>query len=130
MTKIQAMIYAVFLCLEVIGIAALIELYKKQIRKDKAKKLEIYVIAEVLSALAVVILAVLNIFKPILGLIGAPIWADYILYNVGIFALQMIADMKMIKKLAKSCAKSLLLSYGLTEQQIADLLGSIENAQK
>lgn len=126
MTKIQALIYAAFLCLEVLGIAAAMELYKKQLRKDKAKRWEIYIVAELLSALATVILVVLNIFKPILGLIGAPLWADYILYNVLIFFFQMVADMKMIKKLVKSCAKSLLLSYGLSEQQVADLLASIE----
>lgn len=130
MSKVQVMIYTAFLCLEVLGIAALMEVYKKQIRKDRARAWEIWIVAEALSALAVGVLAILGIFKPILGLIGAPIWADYIIYNIGIFVLQMTADMKLIKKLVKSCAKNLLTSYGLTEQQITDLLASIEQEEK
>ena len=126
MSKIQVMIYAAFVFLEIFGIAALMEVYKKTIRKDKAKKVEIYIVAEVLVALSVLILKVLNIFQPILGLIGAPLWADYILYNIGIYIFQMQADMKIIKKLIKSCASEFLKSKGFTTEQINDIFEAIE----
>ena len=120
------MIYAAFVFLEIFGIAALMEVYKKTIRKGKAKKIEIYIVAEVLVALSVLILKVLNIFQPILGLIGAPLWADYILYNIGIYIFQMQADMKIIKKLIKSCASEFLKSKGFTTEQINDIFEAIE----
>lgn len=120
------MIYATFVFLEIFGIAALMEVYKKTIRKDKAKKIEICIVAEVLVALSVLILKVLNIFQPILGLIGAPLWADYILYNIGIYFFQMQADMKIIKKLIKSCASEFLKSKGFTTEQIDDIFEAIE----
>ena len=126
MSKIQVMIYAAFVFLEIFGIAALMEVYKKTIRKGKAKKIEIYIVAEVLVALSVLILKVLNIFQPILGLIGAPLWADYILYNIGIYIFQMQADMKIIKKLIKSCASEFLKSKGFTTEQINDIFEAIE----
>ena len=126
MSKIQVMIYAAFVFLEIFGIAALMEVYKKTIRKGKAKKIEIYIVAEVLVALSVLILKVLNIFQPILGLIGAPLWADYILYNIGIYFFQMQADMKIIKKLIKSCASEFLKSKGFTTEQINDIFEAIE----
>ena len=126
MSKIQVMIYAAFVFLEIFGIAALMEVYKKTIRKGKAKKIEIYIVAEVLVALSVLILKVLNIFQPILGLIGAPLWADYILYNIGIYIFQMQADMKIIKKLIKSCASEFLKSKGFTAEQIDDIFEAIE----
>ena len=126
MSKVQAMIYASFVFLEIFGIAALMEVYKKTIRKDKAKKIEIYIVAEILTVLCIVILKALNIFKPILGLIGAPLWADYILYNIGIYFFQMQADMKIIKKLIKSCASEFLKSKGFTTEQINNIFGIIE----
>ena len=126
MSKIQVMIYAAFVFLEIFGIAALMEVYKKTIRKDKAKKVEIYIVAEILTVLCIVILKALNIFKPILGLIGAPLWADYILYNIGIYFFQMQADMKIIKKLIKSCASEFLKSKGFTTEQINDIFEAIE----
>ena len=126
MSKAQAMIYAAFVFLEIFGVAALMEVYKKTIRKDKAKKVEIYIVAEILTVLCIVILKALNIFKPILGLIGAPLWADYILYNIGIYFFQMQADMKIIKKLIKSCASEFLKSKGFTTEQIDNIFGIIE----
>lgn len=129
MSKVQVMIYAAFVFLEIFGIAALMEVYKKTIRNDKAKKVEIYLVAEVLVALSVLILKVLNIFQPILGLIGAPLWADYVLYNIGIYIFQMQADMKVIKKLIKSCASEFLKSKGFTTEQINDIFGAIEKKE-
>lgn len=127
MSKIQVMIYATFIFLEIFGISSLMEIYKKMIRKDKAKKFEIYLIAEVLSTLAVAILVILNIFKPILGLIGAPLWADYIFYNIIIYIFQLQADMKIIKKLIRSCTSEFLKSKGFTNEQVEDIFNAIDN---
>lgn len=129
MSKIQVMIYATFIFLEVLGVASLMEIYKKTIRKDKAKKPEIYIVAEILTILCIVVLKGLKIFKPILGLIGAPLWADYVLYNIGIYIFQMQADMKIIKKLIKSCASEFLKSKGFTTEQINDIFGAIEKKE-
>ena len=125
MSKVQVMIYTAFIFLEIMSISSIMEIYKKMIRKDRAKKFEIYIIAEVLSAFAIAILVLLGIFKPILGLIGAPLWSDYVFYNILIFIFQMQADMKIIKKLIKSCASELLKAYGFTAQQIEDVFNSI-----
>lgn len=118
MSKVQALIYALFIALEVFGTATLIEIYKKKLRKDKSKKWENILIAGVLSGVDIVILILLNIFKPILGLIEAPIWADYALYFVGFYYFQKMTDMRIVKKLIRSCAKSLLQTYGFSEEQI------------
>lgn len=125
MSKIQTLIYLIFIGLEVMGVASLMEIYKKQIRKNKAKKFEIYIIAEILTALSIGILYGLHIFKPILGLIGAPLWSDIILYDILLFIFQMQADMKIIKKVIKSCAESFLISHGLSQEQVDDIFKSV-----
>lgn len=130
MNKVQIMIYVIFLFLEVIGIASTMEIYKKQIRKNKAKPTEIYIAAEILSALGVYILNALNIFKPILGMIGAPLWGDYILYNILIYIFQMQADMKIIKKVIRSCTTTFLSSYGFSSDQIQDIFESIDKKKE
>ena len=122
MSKIQVLIYALFLSLEIFGTATLVEIYKKRIRKDKSKKWENRLVAGVLSSLDVLILILLHIFKPILGLIGAPLWADHTLYLVGFFILQKTADMQIIKKLIRSCVKSILSTYGFSNEQIELIL--------
>lgn len=130
MNKVQIMIYVAFLLFEIMGIAAIMEIYKKQIRKGKAKTWENYLVAEVLSAAAVGILVGANIFKPVLGQLGAPVWCDYILYNIFIYIWQMHADMKLLKRVTKSCINTVLLSYGLTQQQIDDLVASVETKEE
>ena len=130
MNKIQTMIYLIFIGFEILGIASLMEIYKKQIRKNNAKKFEIYAIAEFLTILSIGVLCGLHIFKPILGLIGAPLWSDLVLYNVIIFIFQMQADLKIIKKVIKSCAESFLISHGLTKEQVEDIFNSLEKKEE
>lgn len=130
MNKIQTMIYLIFIGFEILGIASLMEIYKKQIRKNNAKKFEIYAIAEFLTILSIGVLYGLHIFKPILGLIGAPLWSDLVLYNVIIFIFQMQADLKIIKKVIKSCAESFLISHGLTKEQVEDIFNSLEKKEE
>ena len=121
MTKIQIIIYISFLCLELFGIALFMEIYKKQVRKNNSSKIENRIIGLILSIIGVGILLALHIFKPVLGLIGAAPWADYVLY-VGLFYFfQKTTDMRIVKNLIKTCQKNLLIKYGFSEKQIDDI---------
>lgn len=128
MTKIQLLVYILFLTLEIFGIASIMEVYKKTIRKDRAKKWEIHIIAGLLSGIGVLILCGLHIFKPILGILDAPIEADYVLYFLGFFFLQKSADMNIIKGITKVCLKTLLSSYGFNDKQIEEILNSKQDS--
>ncbi|PKL11650.1 MAG: hypothetical protein CVV52_13120, partial [Spirochaetae bacterium HGW-Spirochaetae-8] len=81
-----------------VGIAAFLELYKKGIRKDKAKELEIWLVAWVLS---VVFSSVAYVS---FHLQGSPF--AIILYSAGVYICQYYFDMKLIKKVVKAWAKS------------------------
>lgn len=122
MNTIQLGIYVVLLCMEIMGISIFMESYKKVIRKDKAFLWETKGIGLVSSVLAVLLLVGISVFKPVLGLIGAPIWADYILYTIVIYFMQMQADMKVIKKVIMAFLPSLLKKAGMTDEQIAEVL--------
>ena len=126
MSTIQIAIYVILLCLEIMGISIFIEWYKKCLRKDKFKKWEVYIIAAVLSFLAVMALVGIHVFKPILGLIGAPLWADIIAYTILVYLLQMQTDMKVVKKLIDSFLPTLLKKSGLSDDQIKEILNTIE----
>ena len=129
MTTVQIAIYVILLCLEVMGISMFMEWYKKCFRKDNFKKWEIYTIAGVLSFVAVMALVGINVFKPILGLIGAPLWVDIIAYTVAMFVLQMQTDMKIVKKLIDSFLPALLKKSGLDDNQIKEILKTIESSK-
>lgn len=126
MTKTQLLIYVMFLLLDALGVATIIEFYKKNLRKDKAGIWEIRAIALVLSVLNIALLPLLNLFQPVLGLLGAPVWADYILYTVLFFVVQMQADMKLIKKVFASMFRDKLKKAGFTDEQIENILAGIK----
>lgn len=126
MTKTQLFIYIMFLLLDVLGVATLIEIYKKGLRKDKAGVWEIRAVALVLSVVDIAILPLMNLFYPVLGLLGAPAWTDFALYTILFFVLQRQADMKLIKKVFASMFKSWLKKANLTDEQITDILASIK----
>lgn len=122
MTSIQLSIYVIFICLEIFGISFFMEWYKKSLRKGNCKVAEIRLIGLILSFLAVAILLGINIFKPVLGTIGAPIWADCILYVLVIFYLQLQTNMKIVKKIINSFVPSLLRKAGVEESLITDIM--------
>lgn len=126
MTAVQISIYVILLCLEIIGISMFMEWYKKCLRKDKFKKWEVYIIAGVLSFSAVMALIGINVFKPVIGLIGAPLWVDIIAYTIFIFLLQMQTDMKIVKKLIDSFLPTLLKKSGLDDNQIKEILNTVK----
>ena len=129
MTTVQIAIYVILLCLEVMGISMFMEWYKKCFRKDNFKKWEIYSIAVVLSFVAVVLLIGINVFKPVLGLIGAPLWVDIVAYTACIFLLQMQTDMKIVKKIIDSFLPTLLKRSGLSDEQVKEILDTIESSK-
>ena len=130
MTTVQIAIYVILLCLEIMGISIFMEWYKKQLRKDNFKKWEVYIIAFFLSFASVMALIGINVFKPILGLIGAPLWVDIIIYTLIIFILQLQTDMKIVKKFIESFLPILLKKSGLDDNQVKDILTAIENSNK
>ena len=79
-------------------IAAFMELYKKRIRKDKAKELEIWLVAGA-CALALPAIAYFAFSFP--GKVLA-----ILLYGLGVFICQYYFDMKVIKKVVKAVARS------------------------
>ena len=129
MTTVQIAIYVILLCLEVMGISMFMEWYKKCFRKDNFKKWEIYSIAVILSFVAVVLLIGINVFKPVLGLIGAPLWVDIVAYTACIFLLQMQTDMKIVKKIIDSFLPTLLKRSGLSDEQVKEILYTIESSK-
>ena len=129
MTTVQIAIYVILLCLEVMGISMFMEWYKKCFRKDDFKKWEIYFIAVVLSFIAVMLLIGINVFKPVLGLIGAPLWVDIIAYTICIFLLQMQTNMKIVKKIIDSFLPTLLKRSGLSDAQVKEILDTIESSK-
>lgn len=126
MTKTQLIIYIMFLLLDILGVATVIEFYKKALRKDKARTWEIRIIAFILSVVNIALLPLMNLFQPVLGLLGAPLWADYTFYTLIFFTLQLQADMKLIKKVFANMFKNWLKKASLTEEQIEDILASIK----
>lgn len=126
MTSTQLLIYLAFIALEILGVSTAVEFYKKGIRKDKAGIFEIKSIAFFLSVIAIGLLVVLNIFQPLIQIIGAPFWADFLLYVFLFYMVQRVADMKLIKKAFKSMVKPLLQRAGLTEEQIDLILKGVK----
>ena len=74
-----------------------------------------FCIAFILSFASVMALIGINVFKPILGLIGAPLWVDIVLYTITIFILQLQADMEIVKKFIESFLPVLLKKSGLQD---------------
>ena len=126
MISVQTLIYLGFITLEILGVSTAVEFYKKGIRKDKAGLFEIKTIAFFLSVIAIGLLVILNIFQPLIGLIGAPFWADFLLYVFLFYTVQRVADMKLIKKAFKSMVKPLLVRAGLNEEQIDAILTGVK----
>lgn len=127
MDQSKIILYVVIVLLMVLGISFLIEAYKKFIRKDKAKKWEIRLVALILTIGIVVILNVIHIFQPVLQLLGAPLWADWIFYTIILYILQLQADMKIAKKLFKMLIKNILVKAGLTSDQANELIEKSSN---
>lgn len=126
MTATQISVYTLLMCGIVCGIAATMETYKKVLRDGKSKKWENLIIGMLFSCFSVFLLAISKVLVPILGILGAPLWADYVLYVLGIFILQLNVNMKIVKKIVKTIVSNLLKKANFTEEQINDIFNAVE----
>lgn len=81
----------------VVAIACIMELYKKKLRKDKAIRIEIQVIALLFS----IILTAIGYFA--FSLPGRLLAIFY--YSTGVFIVQCYVDMRIVKRLVKAWLK-------------------------
>ena len=125
MTPIQRSIYVLLICGIICGLAAIMETYKKVIRKDKSKKWENLIVGLALSSASVALLIFSDVLVPVLGIIGAPLWADHLMYTLGIFLLQLNVNMKLVKKIVKVIVTNLLKRANLTDEQINDIFSAV-----
>lgn len=128
-TSLQLTIYAILLVVIICCIAGLMEIYKKAIRKGKAKFWENYIIALVLVILSLLLLIVSNTFQPLLGLIGADLWMDYLSYVLAMYFLQFGADKKIIKKIINAFVSNFLKKAGMSEDQVKDIFTAKQEAK-
>ena len=116
--------------LAVLGVSALVEFYKKTIRKDKAKTWEIRVAAAVLSIGA----STLMCLSGLAYLFFPNVIINIAIYAVVIFLLQLFLDMKVIKKILNSALEYLDLDkfittvlgkLGITKDKILKILETL-----
>lgn len=105
-------------------ISYIMEIFKKVKQKKTYSKYINYLAGFVLSAFATFILNLIQVFKPILGIIGAPLWADYILYTLLFYFAQFEVSMKLIKVITQRFIKNFLKDKGFTDEEIKKLFNS------
>jgi hypothetical protein len=93
----------------VVFIAIFMEAYKKNIRNDKAKDWENWLLGGILS-ITFAVVGYLSYDLP-----GKPISMVY--YASGIFAVQLIIDMKIVKAIVRIWLKN----KGLTEEEVEEI---------
>ena len=110
MNIVRIVLQLVLIALSVFGISALVEFYKKNIRKDHAKVWEIRLVSGALSVIAAVGFKVTGLFTPIITAIFTELtpWIDVALYAVVIFFLQLEADMKTLKAIVRFSTSTVL----------------------
>lgn len=110
MNIVRIVLQLVLIALSVFGISALVEFYKKNIRKDQAKVWEIRLVSGALSVIAAVGFKVTGLFTPIITAIFTDLtpWIDVALYAVVIFFLQLEADMKTLKAIVRFSTSTVL----------------------
>ena len=110
MNIVRIVLQLVLIALSVFGISALVEFYKKNIRRDQAKVWEIRLVSGALSVIAAVGFKVTGLFTPIITAIFTELtpWIDVALYAVVIFFLQLEADMKTLKAIVRFSTSTVL----------------------
>lgn len=118
------LIYILFLILEVFAMAFFMEVYKKNIRKNKSKAWENWIVGGVLSLLCVALLHFSGMMYPLFNkLFHAKLWLDYIFYTILFFIGQWKADMLVIKRAVKSLLTQWIKDNAkLNDSQIEEVL--------
>lgn len=116
MSTIRIVLQVVMLAMSSLGIATLMEWYKKKIRKDQAKIWEIRTIAGVVSAGVAVLFKVCGVFTPIISYFwpSVIVWVDVLLYAVVIYLFQLYGDMDMVKHVIRIAADAAFESDALS----------------
>lgn len=116
--------------LAVFGVSALVEFYKKTIRGGNAKAWENWIVGGVLS----IGVAALLCFTGIAWLPFGNLYLNWAVYSVVIFLIQLLLDMKVIKKILASALENVdivklativLPKLGLTAEKIKNILNSL-----
>lgn len=117
--------------LSVLGVSALVEFYKKTIRKGQASSLEVKLVAAVVSIGVAALICLKGLaFLPVENMI-----LNIAIYAVVIFVLQLFLDMKLIKKIIASAleyididklAGIILGKFGITMDKIRSILDSLK----
>lgn len=97
------LVYIIFLVLEIFATAFLMEVYKKNIRKNKSNPWENWLMGGIMSLVCVALLHFSGMMYPLFNkLFNAKLWLDYMLYILLFFIGQWKADMVVIKRVVKS----------------------------
>ena len=89
--------------MEVFATAFFMEIYKKNIRKNKSKSWENWLVGGLMSLVCVAFLHFSGMMYPLFNkLFHAKLWLDYMFYIILFFIGQWKADMMVIKKAVKS----------------------------
>lgn len=118
------LIYILFLILEVFATAFFMEVYKKNIRKNKSKSWENWLVGGFMSLFCVALLHFSGMMYPLFNkLFHAKLWLDYMLYAILFFIGQWKADMLVIKKAVKSLLTQWIKDNAkLSDSQIEEIL--------
>ena len=131
MNSIELTLY-IILVLGIIFITSFfMEIYKKIIRKDNAKKWECWLVGAVFSAVGIELLHLSGaLYLVFHNMLGAKEWLDYSLYIIIFYYCQLKVDMKVIKNLILSLSKTLIRKSSLTEEQKKIIISSLEKNDK
>ena len=127
MNSIELTLY-IILVLGIIFITSFfMEIYKKIIRKDNAKKWECWLMGAVFSIIGIELLHLSGaLYLVFHNMLGAKEWLDYSLYIIIFYYCQLKVDMKVIKGLILSLSKTLIKKSSLTEEQKKIIISSLE----
>lgn len=122
--------YVVVGLLAVLGVSALVEFYKKVIRKGQSGVWENRIVAGVLSIGAAVLICLTGLAYLFFG----NMIANIAVYSVAIFLLQLFVDMKIIKAILEAAIRFIDLEkfidmvlehLGITSDKIAKILTNL-----
>ena len=127
MKSLEITLYALLILSVIFGASALMEVYKKIVRKNNHKNWECWIIGGALSLICVEILHLAgSLYLVFHNMLGAKEWLDYILYIVLFYYCQLKLDMLVIKKLIRILCKNLIRSLGLTKEQTEEIIEAID----
>lgn len=125
-------LYILFILFEVLFVSSIMEIYKKNVRKDHFNLWEIRALALVFSVGCVALLDCSELLYPLFSdMFGSDLWLDYLIYLIIFYFLQLKCDMLIVKKAMKSLALSYIRNMtGLDKESLEEILKKIEEEKK